>query len=389
MSDHARRIPVALLAAALVALVPRGAGGRSGSGARRRIAVPARPGAALRATAAAPALETRRGRHADPGSAPRDARTVLSPRLAAAPTRDGWSVLMTETFEGVWPQPGLWTAFDNDGAHQRRVLLGRRRLQAATPEAGAPGRPTAGPTGSTPTYSYYPAQHGLLDGLRALRPQRRQPGQPRLLVLEPERAGTTTGSSGAHSGDGIDFDGTQVSGDSGGWQHVSSRPRRLAWATPSVWIAFVFNSDGSHYGRRPVRGRHHPERLLRRGDPARGLQQDRAGERGYRPAVEPRLCRGGLRREPPPTSTATTPATTTPAAAPGRAPAPPPPPTWPAWRTSTTYYWQVRANNGAGTTYADGASTAYWNFTTTAPRRPGTGPTWSTSTATTTSSRPR
>ena len=32
---------------------------------------------------------------------------------------------------------------------------------------------------------------------------------------------------------------------------------------------------------------------------------------------------------------------------------------------STTYYWQVRAINGIGTTYADGASTAYWNFTTT------------------------
>jgi hypothetical protein len=30
----------------------------------------------------------------------------------------------------------------------------------------------------------------------------------------------------------------------------------------------------------------------------------------------------------------------------------------------TTYYWQVRANNGFGTTYADGSSTAYWTFTT-------------------------
>jgi formylglycine-generating enzyme required for sulfatase activity len=31
---------------------------------------------------------------------------------------------------------------------------------------------------------------------------------------------------------------------------------------------------------------------------------------------------------------------------------------------STTYYWQVRATNAAGTTYADGSSTAYWSFTT-------------------------
>jgi len=31
----------------------------------------------------------------------------------------------------------------------------------------------------------------------------------------------------------------------------------------------------------------------------------------------------------------------------------------------TTYYWQVRANNADGTTYADGSSTAYWSFITT------------------------
>ncbi len=31
---------------------------------------------------------------------------------------------------------------------------------------------------------------------------------------------------------------------------------------------------------------------------------------------------------------------------------------------NTTYYWQVRANNGIGTTYADGSSTAFWSFTT-------------------------
>ena len=30
----------------------------------------------------------------------------------------------------------------------------------------------------------------------------------------------------------------------------------------------------------------------------------------------------------------------------------------------TTYYWQVRAINSAGTTYANGASTAFWSFTT-------------------------
>ena len=33
----------------------------------------------------------------------------------------------------------------------------------------------------------------------------------------------------------------------------------------------------------------------------------------------------------------------------------------------TTYYWQVRANNGSGTTYAEGAASAFWSFVTTAP----------------------
>ena len=31
---------------------------------------------------------------------------------------------------------------------------------------------------------------------------------------------------------------------------------------------------------------------------------------------------------------------------------------------STSYYWQVRANNSSGTTYANGSSTNYWSFTT-------------------------
>ncbi len=33
---------------------------------------------------------------------------------------------------------------------------------------------------------------------------------------------------------------------------------------------------------------------------------------------------------------------------------------------NTTYYWQVRAVNGAGTTYANGNATAFWSFTTVA-----------------------
>jgi hypothetical protein len=31
---------------------------------------------------------------------------------------------------------------------------------------------------------------------------------------------------------------------------------------------------------------------------------------------------------------------------------------------ATTYYWQLRANNADGTTYANGSSNAFWSFTT-------------------------
>jgi hypothetical protein len=40
-------------------------------------------------------------------------------------------------------------------------------------------------------------------------------------------------------------------------------------------------------------------------------------------------------------------------------------------RSSTTYYWQVRANSGIVTTYANGSSTAYWSFSTAGPTPPG------------------
>ena len=38
-----------------------------------------------------------------------------------------------------------------------------------------------------------------------------------------------------------------------------------------------------------------------------------------------------------------------------------------ALSTSATYYWHVRAVNGGGTTYANGVSGTYWNFSTVPP----------------------
>jgi Flp pilus assembly protein TadG len=38
--------------------------------------------------------------------------------------------------------------------------------------------------------------------------------------------------------------------------------------------------------------------------------------------------------------------------------------------TGTTYYWHVRAVNASGTTYSNGAATAFWSFTTSVPTSP-------------------
>jgi len=38
--------------------------------------------------------------------------------------------------------------------------------------------------------------------------------------------------------------------------------------------------------------------------------------------------------------------------------------------TAKSYYWHVRASNSGGTTYANGSSTAFWNFTTLVPVTP-------------------
>ncbi len=38
---------------------------------------------------------------------------------------------------------------------------------------------------------------------------------------------------------------------------------------------------------------------------------------------------------------------------------------------NTTYYWQARATNAVGTTYASGSSTAFWSFVTQESALPG------------------
>lgn len=195
------------------------------------------PDAEIRQTAA-PAPEARR-------TATLTVETPLTAPAAepAVPpsTRDGWSVLMTEGFEGTFPGPG-WIAFDNDGTTNGEYFwdeddyMFHAGTKSAWPAKG-------GANGLDPAAAFYA---NYMDSW---------------MVYGPF---DLTGYSAAnldfwywnqsesnydwffwgHSADGADFSGTQVSGDSGGWQHVSL-DLSAHLDDSSVWIAFVFQSDST------------------------------------------------------------------------------------------------------------------------------------------------
>ncbi len=126
--------------------------------------------------------------------------------------------------------------------HQRRVLLGRRRLSADTSEPGAPGRPGGGQLAG-PERLRLREQHGLVDGLRALRPQR---------TARPTST-SGTGTRASRNYDWFFWGGVRETGSSTapgvggllGWQHVSLDLTGYL-GDSSVWIAFVFHSDSTN-----------------------------------------------------------------------------------------------------------------------------------------------
>jgi hypothetical protein len=169
---------------------------------------------------------------ADPPKEPGGARP--SPRT-------GWTLLMSEGFEGAFPS-GLWTTFDDDGAAHGEYFwddddyLAYAGSWSAWPANG-------GADGVDPEYYWYPnyADSWMVYGpfdltgytaayLDFMAWIRTEPGYDYFSWMA--------------SGDGTNFSGWKTSGDSGGWDY--GYLDLADWlGDSSVWIAFVFQSDYS------------------------------------------------------------------------------------------------------------------------------------------------
>ena len=168
------------------------------------------------------------------------AKGAAEPRLT--PRIGGWNTLMTEGFEGLWPD-GLWTTYDNNGTTGGDVCWDDENWIAHS--GGWSGWAAGGcANGLDPNFDYYPndmdswARYGPFD----------LSGYP-----NAELDFWYWNRSEAYfdpfywsaSGDGVNFVGDYVWGDSGGWQHVVFDLSGYA-GDSSVWIAFVFQSDFSN-----------------------------------------------------------------------------------------------------------------------------------------------
>ncbi len=199
------------------------------------------------ATGVQPTTERRRfgqpAGQSDTGSSDQGA----SPRPAAAPFRtrlNDWTTIESQGFESNFPPSGgKWSAFDNDGATNGELYwddtsakadVGSRSAWAA--DGGTNRRdPVAGQSYTDRMQSwmvYGPfSLAGANEAELAFRYwNRSESGYDYFKWLA--------------SGDGTNFSGYQISGDQSSW-----RSETLKLATylgdSSVWIAFVFTSDGS------------------------------------------------------------------------------------------------------------------------------------------------
>ncbi len=168
------------------------------------------------------------------------AKGAAEPRLT--PRTAGWNTLMTETFEGAWPN-GLWSTFDNNGSTGGAVFwddenwIAHSGYWSGWPAGG-------GANGLDPNFDFYAndmdswAVYGPFD----------LSGYP---YAELDFWYWNRSESGfdpfywAASGDGGSFVGDFVWGDSGGWQHVEFDLSGYLGDT-DVWIAFIFQSDSTN-----------------------------------------------------------------------------------------------------------------------------------------------
>ncbi len=156
----------------------------------------------------------------------------------------GWTNLMTENFEGVFPSTG-WTVFDNDGATSGEYYWDDDDYK---PHWGSRSAWCArgGLNGFDPEYDYYPndAWSWMVYGPFNLSGY----SDAELLFYYWNQSESNWDKfSWAASTNGTDYYGYSVSGGSSGWQYVNFDLTSVSGVTGAsqVWIAFIFESDGS------------------------------------------------------------------------------------------------------------------------------------------------
>ena len=153
-----------------------------------------------------------------------------------------WSALMSEGFEGLWPN-GLWSTFDNNGTANGEYYwddddyLPHTDYWSAWPARG-------GANGVDPEYYYYPNN---MDSWMVYGPF----DLSNCAMAEYVFYYWNQSESGwdyfdwLASPNGSNFYGYGISGDSGGWQYVDMNLASYL-GDSSVWLAFRFTSDSTN-----------------------------------------------------------------------------------------------------------------------------------------------
>lgn len=171
---------------------------------------------------------------AAPGKGAADSR--LTPRTT------GWNTFMTETFEGIWPN-GLWSTFDNNGSTGGEVFWDDENWIAHS--GSWSGWPAGGGANGLDPNSYYYAND--MDSWATYGPfdlSGYTYAELDFWYWNRSESGFDPFYWAASPDDGTYY-GDYVWGDSGGWQHVEFDLSAYA-GDPSVWIAFIFQSDSTN-----------------------------------------------------------------------------------------------------------------------------------------------
>jgi len=159
----------------------------------------------------------------------------------------GWNTIMTEGFEGAFPN-GSWRVFDNNGATNGEYYWDDDDYK---PYSGgwSAWAANGGANALDPQYYYYPnnMQSGMVYGPFDLS----NTADAELLFYYWNQSELNYDYFGWYaSANGTNFYGTRVSGDSNGWRYVNFDLTAVPGlgnlvGDSSVWIAFIFTSDGS------------------------------------------------------------------------------------------------------------------------------------------------